>query len=80
MATEGNAKAMIGMIFIQYGSYATIYLADEFYTISQPHYKKILKELGDKPLKLNEEGKPRLETDDSRGSNASLVGDALKGK
>jgi hypothetical protein len=41
IATEGNAKAMIGTIFLQYCAYSIFYLLDELNDIPQEHYKPL---------------------------------------
>lgn len=43
-ATSGNAKALMGAIFLQYCSYAVFYIMDELTKISPPHYKSLIKE------------------------------------
>ena len=44
MASTGNAKALIGAIFLQYCSYAVFYLLDELNSISPSHYKALVSE------------------------------------
>ena len=44
MASTGNAKALIGAIFLQYCSYAVFYIMDEIYGIAPDHYKPLIKE------------------------------------
>ena len=40
MASNGNAKALIGVIFLQYCSYSLFYLADEFSKIAPQRHKQ----------------------------------------
>ena len=44
MASVGNAKALIGCIFLQYCSYAVFYIFDEITGISPAMYKALIKE------------------------------------
>ena len=44
MASTGNAKALIGAIFLQYCSYAVFYIMDEIYGLAPDHYKPLIKE------------------------------------
>ena len=44
MASVGNAKALIGTIFLQYCSYSIFYILDEIYKISPPMYRPLIKE------------------------------------
>lgn len=44
MASTGNAKALIGAIFLQYCSYAIFYILDELNTLSPSHYKALVSE------------------------------------
>jgi len=43
VATLGNAKALFGIIFLQYCSYAIFYILDELFRISPSHYKELVK-------------------------------------
>ena len=43
-ASTGNAKALIGAIFLQYCSYAIFYLMDELNGISPSNYKALISE------------------------------------
>ena len=40
-ATTGNAKALIGVIFIQWVAYAFFYLADAYLKIAPPMFKHL---------------------------------------
>ena len=44
MATIGNSKALVGVIFLQYCSYAVFYLLDELKDIAPRHYYEFLKD------------------------------------
>ena len=44
MASVGNAKAMIGTIFLQYCSYSVFYLLDEMVKIAPSMYRPLIKE------------------------------------
>lgn len=50
MASVGNSKAMIGVIFLQYCSYAIFYLVDEIKNISPEMYKALIKSQEDQRL------------------------------
>lgn len=52
-ASIGNAKAMIGALFLQYCSYSFFYVLDEFFGMAPSHYKKLLsddKKADEKPF------------------------------
>ena len=53
MATIGNSKALVGVIFLQYCSYAIFYLMDEFKDIAPRHYYQFIKD-GNKAAKKQE--------------------------
>lgn len=42
VASIGNSKAMIGVIFLQYCSYALFYILDEVYGWAPPHYTPLI--------------------------------------
>ena len=44
MASVGNAKALIGTIFLQYCSYAVFYIFDEITGIAPSMYRPLIKE------------------------------------
>ena len=44
MASTGNAKALIGAIFLQYCAYSIFYLLDELNSIAPSHYKALVSE------------------------------------
>ena len=50
MASTGNAKALIGAIFLQYCSYAIFYLMDELNGISPSNYKALVSEQEAQPV------------------------------
>ena len=55
MASTGNAKAMIGAIFLQYCSYAVFYVLDELNSLSPSHYKALVSEQEAGPPKQEDE-------------------------
>jgi hypothetical protein len=50
-ASIGNAKAMIGTLFLQYCAYAVFYVLDEFFGMAPSHYKKLFSDDQKKPEK-----------------------------
>ena len=42
VASIGNSKAMIGVIFLQYCSYAIFYILDEVYGWAPPQYTSLI--------------------------------------
>ena len=43
-ARTGNAKAMIGVLFLQYCTYSVFYIFDAFFGIAPSHYKALVPE------------------------------------
>lgn len=43
-ASTGNAKALIGVLFLQYCSYAFFYLGDHIKEIYPPHFTLLTKQ------------------------------------
>ncbi len=57
-ATTGNAKALIGVLFLQWVVYALFYLADQFYDIAPSHYKEFKRLNAEEEDQKDEDSEP----------------------